>query len=329
MNTIKNTISIKYISFLLIFFIPQICAAFLAADSYIDQDIPSLSSVSRTIKPDDLTHFSMDFIPTRFRIVEGLNYSGSHQYTLEELQEILTSKIPSKNRNSIIFIDLREEPHLMHYSSATASIQSAKAMAYNGLSARTIQATENTFTQIYPFYQTEKACVKGLGARYYRIPVTDATRPEDSDVDRFIDFLRSIEGKNYWLHFHCLAGLGRTTTFMAMYEMIKTAHLKGISLDDIIEHQHQIGGADLSFMWYSSSRGKWLNFLENFYEYSRNGFHRGMSWSQWVKHCHLELFQEYPTLVSKCSLSYFCTYAKSVAMMNAMRLTQLSRRIFG
>jgi protein tyrosine phosphatase (PTP) superfamily phosphohydrolase (DUF442 family) len=329
MSIVKNIQFIKYACIILTFLGCKISAAF----PIVTDDIflgTSYSGVARsTIKPGDLTHFSEDFIPERFRIVSDLNCSGSHQYTFKELQEILTSKIPIKNKNSVIFIDLREEPHLMHYSSATASIQSATAMAYNGLSHQAIQATENSFVQAYPSYRTEDACVKRLGAHYYRIPVTDATRPEDSDVDRFINLLRSIQGQNYWLHFHCLAGLGRTTTFMAMYEMIKTAHLEGISLDDILEHQHKIGGANLAFMWYSSSRTKWLNFLENFYEYSRNGFHHGMSWSQWVEHCHLERFQEYPTLVSKCSLSYFCTYVKSVAMMGAMRLTQLSRGILG
>lgn len=217
----------------------------------------------------------------------------------------------------------------MRYPDATASIQSAKAKAYNGLSAADIQEDENAFVQTYPFYKTEETCVKRLGAQYFRIPVTDATRPEDSDVDRFVTFLRVIEDKNCWLHFHCLAGLGRTTTFMSMYEMIKTAHLEETSFEDIIRHQHQIGGANLAFMWYSSSRTQWLNFLQNFYEYSKNAFHRGMTWSQWLEQRPLERFQEHPTKVPWCSLSYFCSYAKSVAMMSSMRFTQLRRSLFG
>lgn len=329
MSIVKNIQFIKYTCIILTFLCYKISAAFPIATDDIFLGAPSSGSAGSTIKPADLTHFSEDFIPERFRIVDGLNCSGSHQYTFKELQEILTSKILIKNKNSVIFIDLREEPHLMHYSSATASIQSATAMAYNGLSHEAIQATENVFVQAYLSYRTEEACVKRLGAHYYRIPVTDATRPEDRDVDRFIELLRSIQGQNYWLHFHCLAGLGRTTTFMAMYEMIKTAHLEGISLDDIIEHQHQIGGANLAFMWYSSSRTKWLDFLQNFYAYSKGGFYRGMSWSQWVEQQHLEKFQEYPTRVSRCSLSYFSSYVKSTIMMNAMRLTQLSRKILG
>lgn len=329
MSIVKNIQFIKCIYIVLMFLLHQPHAAFLFVDSDTELDSLSVAEGGMAIKPGDLTHFSGDFIPKRFRITEGLDCSGSQQYTFEELQEILTSKIPNRNRDSIVFIDLREEPHLMHYSSVTASIQSAKAMAYNGLSARVIQENEEAFVQTYPIYQTEEACVKEFGARYCRIPVTDTTRPEDSDVDHFIDLLRNIEGKNYWLHFHCLAGLGRTTTFMAMYEMIKTAHLEGTSLDDIIKHQHQIGGANLAFMWYSSSGDKWLDFLQNFYEYSRRGFHRGISWSQWVEQQYLEKFQEYPTRVSWYSLSYFFSYIKSSMMMHSMRLIQFSRMIFG
>jgi protein-tyrosine phosphatase len=294
----------------------------------IDWSIDSGEDHPRSIKPSELTHFSDTFIPKRFRSIDALECSGSQQYTPEELREIITEKIPHP-KEKIIFVDLREELHFMTYPDATASIQSAKAKAYNGLSAPAIGEEEEKFVRSHPFYQTEEECVKKLGALYYRIPVTDATRPEDSDVDRFITFLRGIQGKNYWLHFHCLAGLGRTTTFMAMYEMIRTASFEGTSFEDIIRYQHQIGGANLAFMWYSSSRAQWMSFLQNFYEYSKYGFHRGVSWSQWLEQQHLERFQERPTEVPWCSLSYFCSYAKSVAMMNSMRLIQLRRNLFG
>ena len=327
MAIVKSTFLINLIYFILIFLFRQAHASLPFADE--GADLEAHNQTARTIKPSDLTHFSRDFIPNRFRIADGLGYSGSQQYTPEGLCELITTKIPCRNKGSIVFVDLREEPHLMLYSHATSSIQSAKARAYNGLSAKTIQENESAFAQSYPIYQTEEACVKELGAHYYRIPVTDATRPEDSDVESFITLLRGMQGKNCWLHFHCLAGLGRTTTFMAMYEMVKTAHLGETSLNDIIEHQHQIGGANLAFMWYSNSHVQWLTFLQNFYEYSKYGFHQGVSWSQWVEQCHLEPFQEHPTRVSTCSLSYFCAYAKSVVMMNAMRFTQIRRQLFG
>ncbi len=328
MVILKNIHSKNLTCLILSFLFFHAHAAFLFTEDTNLED-SCLIVASRNIQPSDLTHFSQNFIPKRFRAVNELYCSGSHQYTPDELKKIITTGIPRNARNSIIFVDLREEPHLMFQSNSTASIQSAKARAYNGLSAADIQETENDFAQAHHTYQTEEACVKKSGAQYYRIPVTDATRPEDSDVDSFITFLRDIQGKNHWLHFHCLAGLGRTTTFMAMYEMIKTATLKGTTFEDIIRRQHQIGGANLAFMWYSSSRVKWLNFLHNFYVYSKHGFHQGMSWSKWVERRHLECFEEHPSEIPWCSLSYFFSYAQSAAMMTSMRLTQLRRRLFG
>ena len=281
------------------------------------------ASAHQQIYPQDLTHFSEGLIPQKFRMVENLCISGSHQLTEPEFQ-ILLRTIPHKN---ITIVDLREEPHFMASITETASVTGPKVNAYNGLTSKEIQRLENGFTDRFPAYQTEKTCVEGLGMRYLRIPVTDVTRPKDSDVDTFITFLRSIEGQNNWLHFHCLAGQGRTTTFMAMYEMIKMAPSKDSFFEDILDRHRQIGGANLKNMWYSCSKTQWLNFLRNFYDYAENGFHKGMSWSHWVVEKRLQVFQQQPSITSWWSLKGFASYGRCAAMLFFMRGLQLYRTV--
>jgi protein-tyrosine phosphatase len=56
---------------------------------------------------------------------------------------------------------------------------------------------------------------KGVNLECFRIPVTDDHRPDDADVDRFVEFATKLLGDR-WLHFHCEDGHGRTTTFLVL-----------------------------------------------------------------------------------------------------------------
>lgn len=54
--------------------------------------------------------------------------------------------------------------------------------------------------------------------KYVRIPVTDHCAPSSAAINVF----RALAGEvtsNDWVHFHCHGGDGRTTTFLAMYDM--------------------------------------------------------------------------------------------------------------
>jgi len=77
---------------------------------------------------------------------------------------------------------------------------------------------------------TERDVVESAGARYVRVAVTDHACPLDSAIDEFVIAVRGLP-KNAWAHFHCEAGLGRTTTFMVLYDMVRNANR--VSLDDI------------------------------------------------------------------------------------------------
>lgn len=125
---------------------------------------------------------------------------------------------------------------------------------------------------------SEEELAKKRGLIYIRLPITDQVRPEDYRIDRFIDFYKETnKGQNNWIHIHCLAGLGRTTTFMAMYDMMKNA--KEVSFSDIMTRQNLIGGRDLSrpskWFWKNKMIEERHQFLKEFYEYckeNKNGY---------------------------------------------------------
>ena len=86
------------------------------------------------------------------------------------------------------------------------------------------------------FYNKNKEIIpeKDNNISYLRIPVTDGGLPNEDMVNSFIAFVNK-QPENTWLHFHCKAGVGRTTTFMIMYDIMKNCN--NVSLDDIIKRQ--------------------------------------------------------------------------------------------
>lgn len=133
--------------------------------------------------------------------------------------------------------------------------------------------------------QTEKEVVEAIGFRYVRFYVTDRTQPDPETIEAFLDFVESLPG-DAWLHFHCRAGHGRTTTFMAMYDMIRNP---GIPAETIIERQHLIGGADLTAMkdeeWKNERIIQRLETLKLFSEYvrARHAGETTLRWGEWIE----------------------------------------------
>ena len=89
--------------------------------------------------------------------------------------------------------------------------------------------------------RTERDLATDWGFEYVRFPVTDMYFPAPDVVDAFIQFVANLN-ENDWVHFHCQGGLGRTTTFMAMYEILKNPDK---SLGEICQHQADLGGTYL------------------------------------------------------------------------------------
>jgi len=71
--------------------------------------------------------------------------------------------------------------------------------------------------------------------RYIRIPVTDHCRPSEEAVNRFVDLCKGLKPGD-WVHCHCHGGDGRTTSFLALFDMVNWAKAKGTSNFPTIEY---------------------------------------------------------------------------------------------
>ncbi|EAU66412.1 protein-tyrosine phosphatase 2 [Stigmatella aurantiaca DW4/3-1] len=120
---------------------------------------------------------------------------------------------------------------------------------------------------------------------YIRLPVTDHTRPSDAAVERFIRLIRELPPQVH-LHFHCRGGKGRTSTFLALYDMLR--HADRLSYDALLERQRQWNDYDLrKTADPASPKAPFIQertqFLENFYRYARdNPGGAPASWLQWL-----------------------------------------------
>ena len=135
--------------------------------------------------------------------------------------------------------------------------------------------------------RTEEEMVKEHGANYFRLALSDHFRPEDADVDAFLNFYKKLP-KDAWLHYHCFAGMGRTTIFAVMADILKNAQT--VSFKDIVDRQGILGNTNLSDI--PDSKKNWgrkayierYQFVQHFYDYVKNSPRDlSKSWSQWTK----------------------------------------------
>ena len=235
-------------------------------------------------------------LPNAFRVINELHVSGSSQFSEKSLC-VMIPAIPSKD---VTIVDLREESHGFVDGKAI-SWYYPKNWGNVGKSIKAISVDENerlkslmskSVTLIYrkslipvpttvSQVQSEEEIVTKYGLKYYRFPITDHTRPKDEQVDQFVAMMQKREG---WMHFHCQAGKGRTTTVLAMYDMMINA--KNKTFEEIISRQREIGGIDLLA---PADVGEWkypylierAEFIKKFYQYCQTDF--TVSWSEWVK----------------------------------------------
>ncbi len=224
--------------------------------------------------------------------LKELNISGSKQFTPKNLSEIISAiDFP----RSITIIDLRQESHGF-INDSPVSWANAKNNANLGLTRNQVIQTEAKqlnsikLNKSISFYnhpqitiiptsvQDEASLVKTKSVDYVRIPVTDGKIPTNDMVDYFVNFART---NNNWLHFHCKQGIGRTTTFMIMYDMMKNS--KVVSQDDIIKRQLFLANFDSKEIT-SFNNNERKAFLNKFYLYCKsNNDSYNSSWSDWDK----------------------------------------------
>lgn len=206
-----------------------------------------------------------------------LNISGSQQFSQFNLPLIIDSIGKSL---PITVIDLRQESHGF-INGAPVSWANIRNDANMGLTMDEVLLDEyiklssiqlnvpmtfynhKNITIVPTKVEDEDYLVNSKCLSYIRIPVTDGKVPSDDMVDYFV-YLVKVQPKNTWLHFHCKQGIGRTTTFMIMYDMMKNS--KRVSSEDIINRQLLLANFDENNIK-SFNNNERISFLQNFYEY--------------------------------------------------------------
>lgn len=268
-----------------IFFINRMGDSTQASDSQLD-DVVNLVLDSQNYY-DMPKHFrkSTDILNTQGNSelnisgLNTLNISGSQQFSEFNLPLIIDS---IGNSLHITVIDLRQESHGF-INGAPISWANERNDANMGLTMGEVLLDEYTklssiklnvpmtfynhknITVVPTKVEDEDHLVNSKSLSYIRIPVTDGKIPTDDMVDYFV-YLVKLQPKNTWLHFHCKQGIGRTTTFMIMYDMMKNS--KRVSAEDIINRQLLLANFDESHIK-SFNNNERVNFLQNFYKYCK------------------------------------------------------------
>lgn len=209
--------------------------------------------------------------------LKELNISGSQQFSKFNL-ELLKKQLPSDK--NLVFIDLRQESHGfingLPISWEGDGDKANMGLNYNQVIARnnaqlssikigeplTIKNTTIVPKEVY----SEETLIKENNNQYIRIPVTDTKLPTPEMVDLFVSSVTNLP-ENSWLHFHCKAGIGRTTTFMTMFDMMKNA--KTVPLNDIVLRQIKLANLEDKEKGLESATR--MAFYNKFYAYAKNG----------------------------------------------------------
>ena len=194
--------------------------------------------------------------------LDNLRQSGSSFFSKHEFKELL-KHVPAKD---LVVIDLRNESH--GYINDNGISWYSRYKTFNkGQSAKEIDRREKSMLETAKMnqnvdvatldkhkdiasqkvehvnsVQTEEQFVKSMGVKYYRVPVMDYSAPTPANVDEFLAIYKKLP-KNAWIHVHCEAGVGRTTIFLSLMDMIKNADK--LSYDDIMTREVLLGGQDV------------------------------------------------------------------------------------
>ncbi len=235
-----------------------------------------------------------------------LKISGSAQFSVEAWSALRKGPLSG----AVLDVDLRQESHGFlngaavtwaaedDWSNVTMSHDQAVAVENQRLAALkqqkqvtppTADAFKHGQSTIGPVVQVqqvanEELTVIATGANYLRLTVTDHLRPHDAEVDRFIAALAAYPA-DIRVHVHCRGGDGRTTTFMALFDML--ANADKVSFDAIAARQATVSpfydlskvAAGPKAVYYRER----LEFLQRFYAYAvarKKG--ETKTWSQWA-----------------------------------------------
>ncbi len=258
---------------------------------------------------DELRNDSRGREPNR-QGLENLRASASAQPSLVALKELYGKLREHEPDAKIFLIDLRQESHgfansvpiswYIEHNAANAGKNSREVERDELERLNNLRGNETTFeplgnsdkqrlkpVTIMPrFMVTEREAAEKLGFTYERFAAADMQFPAPEVVDDFVIFVANLPD-NAWLHFHCHAGHGRTTTFLVMYDIMKNPDL---TLEEICRRQYLLGGTNLLLEpegndWYSKMARDRTEKIRLFYGWAQGTRSEeiGLTWSEWLK----------------------------------------------
>ena len=254
---------------------------------------------------------SLQPVPSR-QGLDKLRCSASAEFSGSGLSLIRDKIRTAAGSDAVIYVvDLRKESHgfvngdipvsqYMKKNRGNTKLKAAAVKQAEGKWLQSLVGKELTFvpmgktdTKLFSAcsvkvekVETEEALASRLGMRYKRIPLTDQMAPTDDEVDAFMAFYKSLP-KNAWLHFHCHAGHGRTTTFAVFYDILSNPD---VALEDIVARQYALGGTNLFIPskkdnWKGKEIRKRAEQIRKFYAYvqANRSNQYAQTFSAWVK----------------------------------------------
>ena len=275
-------------------------------------DVRGLPRNFRTMEDEFHAPYKKDmddsYVPTREGL-ERLCASGSGEFSESGLQSLLEA-LAERTQMAICIVDLREESHgffdgiavswygehdwgnvgLTQEEALADEAERIHGAAGQMTAVAHLGGEKNPLDEHEIFVekaQTEKELVEGAGLRYKRIAATDHIWPSPAAVDEFVQFYKSLP-EDVWLHFHCQAGEGRTTEFLAMYDILKNP---AAPLQDILYRQCLLGGSYVAHVepegstsWKVPYYAEKAKHIALFYRYVQENEGAGfaVSWSNWL-----------------------------------------------
>ncbi|MCD6046412.1 MAG: hopD2 2 [Gammaproteobacteria bacterium] len=217
----------------------------------------------------------------------GLNLSGSGQPRITDWAKI------GQGHAQKFDIDLRQESHgyldgeaftlysendWLNYGDNVAQAETAESAWLASLKTMVNIPNVLMFEQVAQkqfkagktieahLVQSEKEIAENAGFKYLRLAVPDHSHPSNVDVDSFVDAV--TQNPDALFHIHCRQGIGRTTEFMAMFDMLKNADK--LSFETIIDRQDKASYHDKELLKNNKDYYiKRYQFLQAFYLYAK------------------------------------------------------------
>lgn len=223
--------------------------------------------------------------------LDTLRVSGSAQPSpagLALVKEEILKKAPEGTE--IWIADLRQETHFFA-DDVVMTVTDLDNTANYGMSTEEVLALEQEMILTQADGElagknlfTEQQAAEALGMHYIRFAITDHYFPEPAMVDEILQFYHSLP-ENAWVHFHCRAGKGRTTTLCLMFDILRNPDL---DYETLALRQYLLGGKNMldevSLHSLDGVLMKQSKMLPLFYQYVNTERYSAspLSWSEWL-----------------------------------------------